>query len=103
MNNNSLLNAWQGKSQELLHQNIEEVLRSYRHSWDILTELLQNSVDACIRKYAKLSNANKQNYNPEISIEIDSKNNTIIVKDNGEGIPNDKLYDIIIPGGTLKN
>jgi len=93
----SLLKAWQGKSLELLHQNVEEVLRSYRHSSDILSELLQNSVDACLRKKEAL-----ENYNPEISIEIDTNENIVIVEDNGEGIPYDKLYDIIIPGGSLK-
>ncbi|MBK3333125.1 sensor histidine kinase [Persephonella atlantica] len=98
----SLLDSWEGKSKELLHQNIEEVLRSYRHSWDVFSELLQNSVDACIRKYDSLLENERNSYNPEIYIEIDSQNNTIVVQDNGEGIPHDKLNDIIIPGGTLK-
>lgn len=97
MGKKSLLNAWQGKSLELLHQNVEEVLRSYRHSSDILSELLQNSVDACLRKKEI-----EKNYSPKINIEIDSIQNMIIVEDNGEGIPHDKLYDIIIPGGSLK-
>lgn len=98
----SLLDSWQGKSKELLHQNIEEVLRSYRHSCDVFSELIQNSVDACIRKYESLPEDKKGEYNPDIYIEIDSQNNTIVVRDNGEGIPYDKLSDIIIPGGTLK-
>lgn len=34
-----------------IRSNIERIISSYRHVWDIYTELLQNSADAIIEKF----------------------------------------------------
>ncbi|MCR8847789.1 ATP-binding protein [Rossellomorea sp. SC111] len=54
-----------------------------------LRELIQNSIDACKLK-KEIINKNKQfgdeEYNPEIRITLDKKNNTVTIKDNGIGM-----------------
>jgi len=52
-----------------------------------LRELIQNSIDACMVKKEKLDKENpNHNYNPTIDINIDEKNNQVIIEDNGMGM-----------------
>lgn len=54
-----------------------------------LRELLQNSIDAIMVKKDKLEMENhplKDNYEPTIKIDIDEKNDKVIIKDNGMGM-----------------
>lgn len=56
-----------------------------------LRELLQNSIDAIMVMREELSNKATSNYQPTIWIEMNSKNNTISVCDNGIGMSDSVL------------
>ncbi|WP_432361462.1 ATP-binding protein [Sporosarcina sp. UB5] len=77
-----------------IRKNIRGIDDSYNNEWDILAELLQNSVDA-IRK-----NSQEEN---KIEIKIDSEQKEIMVKDNGTGIDIEKLPDLLKPFSTDKD
>ena len=76
-----------------VRKSIRDIDDSYNNDWDIIAELVQNSVDA-IRK-AKQENG-------EIEVTVDSQNKTIIVKDNGIGIAPDQLPILLAPFATDK-
>jgi len=76
-----------------IRQSIIDIDDSYNNDWDILAELIQNSVDA-IRKL----NIN----NGEINIKIDSLNRSISVSDNGIGITPSELPKLLCMFGTNK-
>lgn len=78
--------------QQIRHS-IRDIDDSYNNDWDILAELVQNSVDA-IRK----ANIN----DGEINIKIDSLKKEIYVKDNGIGITPHKLPILIKPFSSDK-
>lgn len=80
-------------SAEQIRQSVLDIDDSYNHDWDILAELIQNSVDA-IRK-----NGNNEGL---ISIKVDCQNRAIIVTDNGIGINSEKLPRLISMFGTDK-
>lgn len=69
-------------------------LKSYSHHWDILAELLQNSVDA-IEQNTRISKG-------RIDITFDVYNNSIKVNDNGTGISIDEFKRIFKPHVTFK-
>ena len=76
---------------------IKNIKDSYSHPWDVLSELLQNSIDAIRRKEAE---------NPggkyEVEIQINAQTRTLQVGDNGAGFPADQLADLLAPHGTDK-
>ena len=59
-----------------IRKSIKDIDDSYNNDWDILAELCQNSCDAI-----KL----KKPLNPEITLEINAANKSIIIEDNGQG------------------
>ena len=97
---------------------VEEVVRAYRHSWDVYSELIQNSVDAINRRYRVLNDPDFYLYNRyhteenylspdpgyrgKIKIEIDLSENTICIYDNGTGIASDKIEEFLLPKGGDK-
>ena len=98
-------------------EQIEEVVRAYRHSWDVYSELLQNSVDAINRRFRILNDPNfylydnyrlnidlqpDEAYRGKIHISIDIPNKTIQVYDNGVGIPREKIEEFLLPTGGDK-
>ncbi len=103
---------------EKLRDQTREVVRAYRHSWDIYSELLQNSVDAINRRFRILNDPQFRLYEeyhqrfPELSlsdefqgkifIEINVAEKTIEVLDNGVGIPHDRFEDFLLPEGGDK-
>ena len=77
-----------------VRKSIKGIDDSYNNYWDILAELIQNSVDA-IRK-ADLDDG-------EISINIDAISNSITVKDNGIGMKKELIPILLSPFSTDKD
>ncbi|MEB2294455.1 ATP-binding protein [Priestia megaterium] len=65
----------------------------YRNPWDILTELIQNAVDAI--------NENETIDEGVLKLEINTLDRKIIIYDNGHGIPHDKIKDILVPNVSI--
>lgn len=86
-------NFLQNLACEQIRQSILDIDDSYNNDWDILAELLQNSVDA-IRK--------TESNDGIIQIKVDCQNRSIKVTDNGIGIDPDKLPKLISMFGTDK-
>lgn len=76
-----------------IRKSIKGIRESYNNEWDILAELLQNSIDA-IRKNENCSN--------QISISINSQENRITVSDTGIGISKNELPHLLKPFSTNK-
>ena len=79
---------------EQIRQSVIDIDDSYNNDWDILAELIQNSVDA-IRKTEKKNEG-------ILSIKVDAQNKSITVKDNGKGIDPQKLPKLLCMFGTDK-
>lgn len=78
-----------------IRQTIRGIDESYNNFWDILAELIQNSVDAINR-----ASAPEQG---EIYLKIDCIKKEIFIKDNGCGIEPDKLVELLRPFSTDKS
>lgn len=78
-----------------IKQEINNICDSYSHPWDILSELIQNSIDAIRRK-------NNYQETNTIEIIINSKTRSIEVKDSGTGIVSDHLPNLLSPHSTDK-
>lgn len=80
-----------------IRSNIERIISSYRHIWDVYTELLQNSADAIIEQFGE-KNISKG----EITLEINPDDREIIIVDNGVGIEEAEISKILVTGKSLK-
>lgn len=116
----SLLETYQThfSKEELLKAEIKEIVRSYRHSWDIFSELIQNSIDAINRKFLVLNDPAydlytdyrstygpiepNMNFRGKITIVWDADKHELAMSDNGIGIEADKVGKFILPKGTGK-
>ncbi len=98
---NDILDAYveRAASPDQMRKEVEEILRSYRHSWDILSELLQNSVDAIKREFRA---RNDPAFQGCIRIAIDTSEKTISVQDNGCGLAEDQIPSALVPRGSFK-
>ncbi len=76
-----------------IRKSIKGIDDSYNNFWDILAELIQNSVDAINKKIEKKG---------KIEIEIDSINKSIKIYDDGVGIEKDKIPVLLSPFSTDK-
>src|SRR5215212_1015272 len=76
-----------------IRQSIRDIDDSYNNEWDILAELLQNSVDA-IRETERPSG--------KISVTVDARHNTLRIVDDGVGIEPDELAPLLRPFSTRK-
>lgn len=85
------------RSENAIRKEIRGIRDSYHHYWDLLAELLQNSRDAINRK-------RKSGFEGPffIKMEIDAGSNTVSVFDNGVGIENARLHEMLAPGGGDK-
>lgn len=114
-----LLNQYQSTfGEEQLKAEIQEVVRAYRHSWDIYSELLQNAVDSINRRYLIYSDPEYYLYKefreryPEINTDLDYRGEIKIiwdcekrqltVRDNGIGMDSKKIQNYILPKGSGK-
>jgi len=120
----SLLETAQQKASDLqsveeeIRRRVREIVRAYRHSWDVYSELIQNSVDAINRRYRVLNDPDfylyeryrqnfpgfesDQTYRGRIQITIDVPNRKIEVRDNGVGILPARMEEFLLPEGTDK-
>jgi hypothetical protein len=101
-----------------INKRVQEIVRSYRNSWDLYSELIQNSVDAINRRFRILNDPSfylydkyrnnydniesDPSYHGRINIFIDVPNRTIRIRDNGVGIRPARLEDFLLPEGTDK-
>lgn len=101
-----------------LKKEIQEIVRSYRHSWDIFSETLQNAVDAIVRRYKILNDPNyslyqtyrerfgnfdaDHNYRGKITIIWDASEAIVEIHDNGIGFEPAKMEQYLLPRGTGK-
>lgn len=76
---------------------VQSIVDSYHHYWDPLAELLQNSRDAIYRSRAK--NPSKKHF---VRILLDANSRRIEVMDNGVGIPEATISELLGPGGGDK-
>lgn len=104
--------------EKTLRKDIQEIVRAYRHSWDVYSELIQNSVDAINRRHALLNDpesflyssdgpeevaaTSAQDYRGRIKIRVDISASSIEVYDNGVGIPFEKIESFLLPKGGDK-
>lgn len=89
-----IINNFLTPSLNQIRRSIRGIDDSYNNFWDILAELIQNSVDAIYR-------TNETNAG-EISLHIDCQKKEISIKDNGCGIKADKLIELLRPFSTDK-
>lgn len=83
-----------------LRKEINNICNSYSHPWDILAELLQNSIDA-INKFNKIYPDLHRSH--KIEIEIDCQKRSLRIYDSGIGLELEKLADCLAPHGTDKD
>lgn len=85
-----------------LKREIENICDSYSHTWDIVAELAQNSVDAIRLHIKKHGQEARQHF---IELEIDSQNRSISIKDSGVGFSGEieKVMNLLAPHGSNKN
>jgi len=76
-----------------IRQSINDIDDSYNNEWDILAELIQNSVDA-IRE--------TNNEKGTISLKVDCQNKSIGIKDDGIGIDKSDIIPLLALFGTNK-
>jgi hypothetical protein len=82
---------------EMLRASAQNILDSYAHPWDILSESLQNAVDA-VELNCKSNPDGKKN----IRVVFDCPARSIEVSDTGIGITASQLMEILAPGKSLK-
>ncbi|MBO4638821.1 MAG: ATP-binding protein [Treponema sp.] len=92
-------NFLENRSITSLRKEINNIINSYSNSWDILSELTQNSVDAIKRYNISFPNNNREH---EIEIKICVPGRTISIRDTGIGIEASKVKDVVAPNGTDK-
>ncbi len=77
-----------------IRQSVIDIDDSYNNDWDILAELIQNSVDA-IRKAERKTDG-------KLTITVNCQSKTIVVEDNGIGIENKDIPALMCMFGTNK-
>lgn len=78
---------------------ISNILKSYTGYYDVLSEMLQNSLDAVEKRLAR----NEEGYNPKIYIKIDLQVNKVSVTDNGTGMKYQELRSFLRPNYSFKD
>lgn len=97
MQSNELHKRLEVLSEQQAKSNIERIISSYRHTYDIFAELIQNSADAIIDQFG-FDNLN----NGEITLNVNASDRQIIISDNGCGISENDLSGILVTGESLK-
>jgi hypothetical protein len=83
----------------LLHRSLTSIFDSYHApDQDLLTEIVQNSVDALEERAFE-----DKKFNPWLKLEIDTKKNSIEIVDNGIGVPYEILRGLGTPHNTTKH
>ena len=87
-------------STKAIRRRIRSICQNYTNPWDIIAELLQNSVDA-IRRLKNKGHEKKRGW--QIVIIFNYETRTIVVMDNGAGFPGGKWEELLNPDGTDKD
>ncbi|HDR7450318.1 ATP-binding protein [Bacillus thuringiensis] len=105
-------------SEEQLKSEIQEIVRSYRHSWDVFSEPIQNAIDSINRrfrihndpeyylyneyreKYGEISP--DPSYEGELNIVFNVDDSSITIKDNGVGMEPESMEKYLLPKGSNK-
>jgi hypothetical protein len=82
-----------------LRKEIQNICDSYSHSWDLLSELCQNAVDA-IQLHKKRHGEGSKKH--AIYILINARERSVEVTDTGIGFPLGSFEDLLAPNGTDK-
>lgn len=82
---------------EQVRENIKRIVMSYRNTWDIYSELFQNSIDAIIDEFG-FENIDKG----VISLKVNTIKREIIITDNGIGIDSKSIPNVLVLGESLK-
>ncbi len=85
---------------ERLRKEILNICDSYSHTWDVIAEMCQNSVDA-IHSHIRAFGETARDH--EINISIDAIKRSISIRDTGVGFSKDKFINLIAPHGTDKD
>ena len=80
-----------------MKREIKNILKSYTGWYDPFSELLQNALDAVEHRSQK-----EKDYDPEIWVDIDLKDNKISVTDNGIGFSEDQFKSFLAPSVSFK-
>ncbi|MEM9955636.1 MAG: ATP-binding protein [Chloroflexota bacterium] len=80
---------------------VRDIFAMYNHEWDVIGEVLQNAVDA-VMKRREHQDADS-NYQPKIYIEYNLQRNFISVRDNGDGIDSSAVQKVVAPHFSAKN
>ena len=86
------------RTHDAIRRELRSIADSYHHFWDLLAELIQNSRDAIAR--AQSEGAAGPHF---IRVTVDAASRLIEVLDNGVGIEESKLQEILAPGGGDKS
>jgi hypothetical protein len=97
---NELLTAYSHQAGDVtrFRRDIEEIVRSYRHSWDVFAELIQNAVDAIRRRARSDTNFDSG----QLIIRVDPVKQQITIIDDGEGMIATDMLRALAPGQSLK-
>ena len=89
-----------------LNRTTREILAAYRNTWDVLSELIQNSVDAINRRHRESVEAAGEEEPSftvgRIHLEIDATDRRITIHDNGNGISQENLETFTLPDQSGK-
>jgi hypothetical protein len=85
------------RSVQTARKEIQNILDSYHHYWDVLAELVQNSRDAVVRRHGAASGLRGF-----LRVTVDYQTRTIEILDNGIGIGRERLVELLAPGGGDK-
>ncbi|MGZ2424039.1 hypothetical protein [Rhizobium laguerreae] len=95
------LDAVNGSDQEILtaakKREIKNILKSYVGTYDPMSELIQNAMDAVERRLASAAR-----FSPRLIIKIDLSENSFQVVDNGVGFTRDQFRSFIAPNISFK-
>jgi len=90
---NSLRQLNRRSSDRIVVSRIKRIIEKYSEVWRVLHEPIQNSIDAI---------QNREDVDTGlVSVELDVESQTVSVKDNGRGFPNNP--DLLLPDGTDKD
>ncbi|PEI60316.1 ATP-binding protein [Priestia aryabhattai] len=87
-------------SNKRLRKEIQNIIGSYTHPYDIVAELCQNIVDAINSYIKKYPSSNKAH---RVTLEINALKRSIRVTDTGIGLELDQLAESLAPHGTFKD
>ena len=91
------------KTLRAIRRELQSIMDSYHHFWDVLAELMQNSRDGIERRQRSEIEEGQDPTPGRIHLTLDAVTRTISVADNGTGIRRDFVTEVLAPGGGDKS